>query len=252
MKFVTFNIRCDYGQDGDNCFCHRQPLILKKLAAEQPDILCFQEVLPHQARWLKDSLCDYMVLGCGRGETLDGEQMTVAFKKDQYNLIEMRTFWLSETPYTPGSRYEEQSDCPRSCTELVLMENESGKVFRLLNTHLDHVGVGARVLGLRQILNHLANVQLFPDAPLMLCGDFNAWPDGDELKVFGDFPGYTNATVGIGVTYHGYMKAEHPECIDYIFLRGAVKCEKVEKWTDEENGVFLSDHYPVCAELTLE
>ena len=70
MKFVTFNIRCDYGQDGENCFSNRKPLILKKLRQEQPDIICFQEVLPHVAAWLKENLAEYWVLRCGRSEVL--------------------------------------------------------------------------------------------------------------------------------------------------------------------------------------
>ncbi len=49
MKIVTFNIRCDFGQDGGNNFCFRKPLILEKLRREAPDIICFQEVLPHVA-----------------------------------------------------------------------------------------------------------------------------------------------------------------------------------------------------------
>jgi endonuclease/exonuclease/phosphatase family metal-dependent hydrolase len=48
------------------------------------------------------------------------------------------------------------------------------------------------------------------------------------------------------------MRAERPECIDYIFLKGAVSCVHVEKWTEESDGVYLSDHYPVCAELIWE
>ena len=48
------------------------------------------------------------------------------------------------------------------------------------------------------------------------------------------------------------MNTDHPECIDYIYIKGPISCAKVEKWTDEENGVFLSDHYPVCAELNLQ
>lgn len=252
VKAVTFNIRGDFGVDGRNNFFRRQPLILKKVAQEQPDVIGFQEVHPRTAIWLRENLKGYYVVGCGREKKLDGEQMTVAFRADRFNLIEMRTFWLSETPFAPGSRYAEQSDCPRSSTELVLMEYATGKVLRVLNTHLDHVGAGARKLGLRQILRYLDDVELFPGAPVILMGDFNAWPDGEELTVFDEFPGYTNATEGIGVTFHGFMKAKHPECIDYIWLRGPVKCAKVEKWTDEEDGVFLSDHYPVCAELELE
>ena len=34
MKFVTFNIRCDFGQDGANNFIYRRPLILEKIVDE--------------------------------------------------------------------------------------------------------------------------------------------------------------------------------------------------------------------------
>ena len=37
MKFVTFNLRCDHGQDGENCFIYRQPLILKAIGEELED-----------------------------------------------------------------------------------------------------------------------------------------------------------------------------------------------------------------------
>ena len=56
LKLVTFNIRCDYDQDGANSFRFRKPVILKKLAEEKPDVICFQEVLPHVAAWLKENL----------------------------------------------------------------------------------------------------------------------------------------------------------------------------------------------------
>ena len=52
MKVVTFNIRCDYGQDGLNEFANRKELILRKINQEKPDIIGFQEVLPHVAKWL--------------------------------------------------------------------------------------------------------------------------------------------------------------------------------------------------------
>ena len=118
LKLVTFNIRCDYDQDGANSFRFRKPVILKKLAEEKPDVICFQEVLPHVAAWLKENLTEYTVIGCGRSETLEDEQMTVAFRTKRLNLINMETFWLSPTPYVPASRYEEQSICPRVCTEV--------------------------------------------------------------------------------------------------------------------------------------
>ncbi len=105
MKIVTFNIRCDYGQDGPNNFCFRQPLILRRLAAEKPDVIGFQEVLPHVQRWLREALPGYTVVGCGRGADYQGEAMTLAVRNETAELLDWRTFWLSPHPDVPGSRY---------------------------------------------------------------------------------------------------------------------------------------------------
>ena len=59
---------------------------------------------------------------------------------------------------------------------------ESGKVFRVINTHLDHEGSEARKLGLEQILAHLDEEKLFGDVPVIISGDFNAEPDSEEMK----------------------------------------------------------------------
>lgn len=250
MKFVTFNIRCDFNQDGENSFCYRKPLILRTIHEKQPDILCFQEVLPHVADWLRENLTGYVTLGCGRSATLEDEQMTVAFRADRYNLMEMHTFWMSETPYVPGSRYEEQSICPRTCTEVLLFEKATKQVVRVLNLHLDHVGKGARRLGLKQVLEHLDSAKLFADAAIVMAGDFNDDPASAIWQAFEGHPGYVNATKDIGPTFHNFMKPTKERQIDYIFIRGDLQCDSVEKWTAEENGVYLSDHYPLCAELS--
>ena len=75
MKYVTFNIRCDFGQDGANNFIYRRPLILEKIRQEKPDIIGFQEVLPHVAAWLKENLTEYYIVGCGREKDLTGEKL---------------------------------------------------------------------------------------------------------------------------------------------------------------------------------
>ena len=62
MKVVTYNIRGDLGVDGKNDFCFRKPLILEKLAKEKPDIVGFQEVLPHVAAWMREALPEYDVV----------------------------------------------------------------------------------------------------------------------------------------------------------------------------------------------
>ena len=248
MKLATYNIRYDCGQDGINNFSCRKSFILETIAREKPDVIGFQEVLPHVALWLKENLKDYYVVGCPRETDLTGEQVCIAFRPDKFNLMKMDTFWLSPTPYVPGSRYPEQSICPRTCTEVVLQELSGGKIFRMLNTHLDHEGSLARVLCAKQILEAMDNAQFFPNVPTVLVGDMNAEPDSPEMELIASR--MENLTKGIGITYHGFMGPTQC-CIDYIFLSGAISGSDVRKWTDSRDGVFLSDHFPVSAELTL-
>lgn len=248
MKIVTFNIRCDFQQDGENNFCHRKPLILEKIKREEPDIICFQEVLPHVAAWLKEALEEYYVIGCGRSPQLEDEQVSVAYRRDGINLMQMETYWLSDTPYIPASRYPDQSICPRICTEAVFEEYSTRQIFRVVNTHLDHEGPVARRRGMEQIMEKLGNAWFFGQVPVIITGDMNAEPDSEEMSVLKAYPDYTNVTEQIGITYHGYMRAENPCNIDYIVTKG-FECESVVKWEDEKDGVFLSDHFPVCALL---
>ena len=248
MKLVTFNIRYDCGHDGENNFCFRKPLILDKIHKEAPDILCFQEVLPHVAVWLKEQLREYYIVGCPRETDLTDEQTCIAYRYDRFNLMKLDTYWLSPTPCVPGSRYEIQSICPRVCTEVTLQELASGKAFRLTNTHLDHEGAPARLLAAQQILDKLDHEPFFPGIPAILVGDMNAEPDSQEIHLLGSI--MRNETADIGYTYHNFGRGQNVQ-IDYIFTSGNIRCSHVEKWTDCQNGIYLSDHYPVCAELSL-
>ena len=249
MKYVSFNIRYDCGHDGINNFVNRKDMILRTIAEEKPDIIGFQEILPHVAQWLTSSLKDYTVAGCGRGEKLDGEQVSLAWKKDAFSLMEFRTFWLSPTPFVPGSRYPDQSDCPRTVSSALLEEKSSGRVFRVLNTHLDHVGSQARVQAVKQILSGLEAEPFFPDAPVILAGDFNAEPDSPEIQMLNQAPGFVCLSANVGETFHGYGLVE-AKMIDYIYLRGNATCSACGKWHLCEEGVFLSDHDPVWAEIS--
>lgn len=253
MKLVTFNIRCDYNQDGINNFEFRKPYIYAKIQKESPDIICFQEVLPHVAAWLKEKLSEYYIIGCGRDEQLMNEQTSIAFNKTKYNLIRMEVFWLSETPYTPGSRYPNQSDCPRVCTMVLLQEIETNTVFRIYNTHLDHIGSEARALGLGQILRHMkghdSKEGSLTHAPTILTGDFNASPDSTEMQQLKLYPDLIDLTNSIPGTFHDFGRLHALEKIDYIIAEHCIQCNQVSIWDECHQGVYLSDHYPVCADL---
>lgn len=249
IKLATFNIRCDYNQDGINCFSNRKPLIIKKIIQEQPHVICFQEVLPHVAVWLKENLTDYYIVGCGRSSSLEDEQTSIAYQKGKYNLITMETFWLSETPSQPGSRYPQQSICPRACTEAVLQNLQTKELFRIINIHLDHEGTKARLLGLGQIFQKLKAEKGFHDIPVILAGDFNAFPDSEEMQIMKEYPRFRDMTELAGGTFHDYGNLSEPEKIDYIYAEDKLCSCGIEKWMDCSEGVYLSDHYPLCVEM---
>ena len=249
MKIVTFNIRCDRKQDGNNGFLFRKLLILEKIKNEKPDIICFQEVLPHVATWLKENLVDYYVIGGGRSETLEDEQLSIAYTKAKINLLKSEIFWLSETPNLPGSRYENQSKWPRICTTALFQDLETKKVFRVYNIHLDHAAQEARQMGLKQILERVKSEDFLPESPVILLGDFNATPNSEELELLKEHPVLIDQTADIGCTFHDFGKTLKGTKIDYIITHSDITCENIGIWNDCVNGVYLSDHFPVWAKL---
>jgi len=251
MKLVTFNIRCDYGQDGINNFSNRKKLILDKINKEKPDIICFQEVLPHIAHWLREVLKEYYVVGLGRDETFGGEQTSIAYRWASFQLADFEVFWLSPTPKLPGSRYIDQSTCPRICTMALFHEESSGKLFRILNLHLDHEGEQARELAVKQVLGKLEEEDAALLVPTIITGDFNAEPGSREMKALKVSEEFTDITSGVGGTFHDFGRLEKEEIIDYIFTSRHFTCVHIERWEDTDEGVYLTDHYPVCAVLNL-
>lgn len=245
MKLVTFNIRCDCDQGTLNVLENRKPYIRAKINEEQPDLIGFQEVQPHVAAWLSRALPEYTVIGCGRDADRGGEAMTMAFRKEALSLLDFHTFWLSETPEVPASRFPGQSIFPRICSRALFREEASGRVFAFYNTHLDHERREARIAQLRLVLEKIKSESL----PVLLTGDFNTTDPQDCVEALQ--PEWQEllqeVTSDVGITFHGY--GQDSMKLDCIFISPDFTCRGVCKWTDVHSGVYLSDHYPVAAWL---
>lgn len=249
MKVVTFNLRCDNAGDGENRWQYRKGLILDKIALEQPDIMGFQEATPEMSDFLKHFLPRYMFVGCGRNSDYSGENNMIAFRPDKYELMSLETFWLSDTPDVPGSRYSNQSACPRVCTHIILRALDGDKLFHAYNTHLDHISDEARVLGARAILDHMARDIMRHNYPLVLTGDMNAAPDSAPIYEFlnDKIIHLTNQTPDFIASYHAYGAEMDNAQIDYVFTQGFSSVEAPLKWDKAPCGKFLSDHNALCA-----
>lgn len=256
MKFVTFNIRYSWDADGINSFPFRAGHILCKIDEKKPDVICFQEVSDKIGEFLKKHLPDYEFTGHGRDADYTGEAMLTAVKKETFDVLSTETFWLSPTPEIPGSRYPTQNVCRRTCNVTVVKEKSSGKTLKIYNTHFDYeTEPTVRMQEAEQIAARITEDNAKLSMPFVLAGDFNSDPKSEIIKTIESkiAPKVCDVAKIFSQTFHNFGK--HNEVnnlfkkIDYIFIPPSVKADKPILWDDEWNGVWLSDHYPIEAEL---
>lgn len=249
LKLMTFNLRIANAADGINAFDNRKERIKETVLYEKPDIIGFQEANDSMIEWIKVAIrSKYFIVGTGRNADRTGEGARIAFKKKKFELVSLETIWLSEAPDIPGSCYSvDQSVCPRVFTAIELMDKKTKKILRVVNTHLDHKGELARVCGATQIMQYVSVRNKLIPCPNVVMGDLNARPDSDAIKIFkAHLPDITEE---VGQTFHGFGRITNdPDChIDYIFS-DAKKASPSYAVPDESvGGVYISDHYPVCA-----
>ncbi len=249
LKVMTFNLRVPADADGINHFDNRKQLVLATIEKEQPDLIGFQEAPDSTRAFLRANLpSNYTLLGCGRKAGYRGESAPLAYRNDRFELISFETFWLSDTPYVPESRYEnsDQSNCPRLTVHATLHAEGVEKPFHFYNTHLDHKGMKARLLGMRDIISHIKK----DCGEFILTGDMNASPAEDCIKEILTLPDVVDTTAGISSTFHNYGRNTEDCKIDYIFTNLASQGSYAIE-DKHENGIYISDHYPVCAILDL-
>ena len=248
LKVMSFNLRT-WCNDGPYSFPYRTERIREMLLREDPDLIGFQEFTSQMKALLRSLLPEYTIVGCGRERDYSGESMAIAMKNGVIEMLSLEQFWLSPTPTMPGSRYtEDQSPCPRMALSAVLVTEGCEKPFRIINTHLDHMGPQARYHGMMQIIQHISA----HEEPFILTGDMNALPDSPEMKLADQMLGSLGGvqyTKDVGGTFHGYGKVTRDNQIDYIY--SDLACNRAWKVEEIDDKVFYSDHYAVMTELVL-
>ena len=121
-------------------------------------------------------------------------------------------------------------------------------------THLEHTSAAERAHQVATIRQILASATA--DAPLVLCGDFNARPHSDELEeLFSGGWGLVDAwEESGGGGSDGFTIPSEPaprSRIDYIMLDAAAGLTAVEAHVAAEQNPGASDHLPVVADITM-
>ena len=256
IKVMTFNMRISTPVDGDNWFRNRKPKIAEVIRRENPDIIGFQEVCEEMQDFLAETFPEYIILGHGRKENYSWEGTPIAFRKSRFLLHTFRERWLTLEEELPGSLLEGmgQSDCPRvyCCAELI--DRTCYKPFSFYNVHIDFIG--------ESIAQYVESALLLKDVseskfPYVLTGDFNATPDSGVIQTYlatKDRLGTVDATELVGPTLHGFGRYNPPtHKIDYVFTN--MKTDPAESYLvpdDNACGYYYSDHYAVCAYVSID
>ena len=243
MIIGTFNMRMATPFDGKNAFSKRKKSIFQKIRTEKPVVLGLQEITDRMLADLIEALPEYAFVGAGREEDYSGEHCTIAFLKEEIELHALNTFWLSPTPFIPGSRYLEQSECPRICTFGRFYHHKSKRLFHFYNSHLDHLEKNARKEGLKQVCKSLIEEKSNWPIPFVLVGDFNFTPKDSEYQILKTLPfPFISLTENLPYTYQGFGNTQKYTTIDYIITDFIKKPVPLHFWEKGENGQYLSDH----------
>lgn len=250
IRVISSNVRLIKGQDGENSWEYRKGAFPVMLQEMNPTVFGVQEAYAEQLAWINETAPQYACVGVGREDGVsEGEHMSIFYKTDEIELLDWGTYWLSETPDVPSMGWD--AACYRTATWTKMKVKATGREFFYVNTHLDHIGVEARRLGLALIVNKIGEMNPGSKLPMILTGDFNVTPDNEGLKDLNKIMKSARIYAKDSDTKGSFNDwGDEEEIIDYIYYSGFSKCTNFKVVDQSFAGVpYISDHYPVVADI---
>ncbi|KAH7362884.1 endonuclease/exonuclease/phosphatase family protein [Plectosphaerella cucumerina] len=273
LRIITYNIRYanPHPVKHEKLWRDRCPLLCTQLrfitTGHPTAFICLQEALDTQVDDIQEHLGpDWAHIGGGREDgRLEGEFCPIFYRKSVWRCERSKIYWLSETPEKPSRGWDAM--LPRIVTvgDFAPIGHDGRAV--VMSTHFDHIGEVARQKSAGLILKiareaRAGETGTRPADVVLLGGDFNSRPgdrayqtmvakDSGMVDIRNDVP--PESRYGNEMTYTSFDEPEWwPMRIDFLFL-GVPSDTKSLTFGVLENkfddGVFISDHRPVVADL---
>lgn len=171
---LTYNIRYDNPNDGENWWDKRKEEVLDLLKYYNPEFIGIQEGMNNQVAYLDEQLENYAYFGFGRdGEGTSSEAVPIFYDSTQFELIEGKVYWLSETPEVISKGWDAALN--RIVTYGAFRNKQQGDTLHLFNCHFDHMGKEARLNSAKVIIDKIKEWSL-TDKKIIVMGDMNCIP----------------------------------------------------------------------------
>lgn len=249
FSVMTLNLRFGLANDGPNRWEFRKHRLISLFRKYHPDIIGFQEAQSIQIDFLCTILPDHLFIG-KRTPAPQFWQNNLIFYASTWRCIRHDHFFLSPTPHIP-SRFPE-SRWPRQCT-FGSFEKE-GRMLDCISTHFDFNPI-IQVSSARIIMERLHRQKA--KNPALLLGDFNATPDDPCYRVFTEKDHTDTSPYGhwfknafeppFPGTHHEFTGIPDGRHIDWILYSGSIEQEHSQVISEEFDGGFPSDHFPLFA-----
>ena len=263
LRIMTFNVRVNLPSDGPNAWPQRKNKAASMVKFYEPQLLGLQEALRGQVQDLALDLPDYAWIGVGRDDGREqGEYMAIIYQTERLELLREGTFWLSETPDTPGRGWD--AAWIRTVTWACFRDKLSDRQFYHFNTHLDNHSERARQESAKLLLEQIQNIA--GNSDVVLTGDFNSTPDSETYRILtaagadGQPALLYDTNVLSAIPHHGPTRTftafnmdslDTPALpIDFIFVTANWRVHKHATLSDSFDGFFPSDHMPVLTDIS--
>jgi endonuclease/exonuclease/phosphatase family metal-dependent hydrolase len=256
VRIMSYNIRYDNPGDGARAWDYRKQEVATLIRFYAPDLMGLQEVLHGQLLYLEDQLADYGRIGVGRDDGQQaGEYAPIFYRKEQFELLDHGTFWLSETPEQPSVGWDASME--RIATWGQFRRKSKNDTIYFLNTHFDHRGEQARQES-AQLIREWVTKQA-ANYPVAITGDFNANPQSVPYQIMTKNNQLRDAyaasrlpSVGPDRSFSGFTVADTlpGERIDYVFVSSKIQVNRHAIVSSFRDGYYPSDHLPVIADVS--
>ena len=285
---MTFNIRYDEEADGRHSWRHRRDLAIGTIRHHDPDLLGLQEPTAAQWDDIATALPGFLTFGTPRAELHDTDidPQGGFIRADRFVRRDSGMFWLSDTPEVPGSLSWPNDWGARACGWARLHDRQADRDLLFACTHFD-TNAGAWLPSAKVL--HIELDTVAGGTPIVLVGDFNCAARSEAHTYLRLDAGYRDAWTEAGhadegiVTYNGFMPSTRlpgdprqlQECqergsvpiddefghypphvrthgnyrIDWILLRGALKCVSAAVDCRSDRGLLPSDHFPAIGTI---